>query len=263
MLKKRLIGVITIKNGWAVQSFGFNRYLPIGKPEIVAENLDRWGADEILLLEIDRSSTGSKASIAGLGPNFPLLNRIVALGIATPITYAGGIRNELDAVEVIKCGAERIAIDFLFHDNSDLAQKIAEQVGTQAVIASLPLSAETEEVLWYNYAAKTYAPFSSRLEKIAKLFKDRFVSEALVIDHMHEGYRDSFNMKILENCPLPSSVPLICFGGISEPTQVEAILKLSNVVAVGIGNSLNYSEHAIQKIKAGFSGTALRSATYE
>ena len=32
-----------------MQSFGYRRYLPLGRPEVLVENLDRWGADEIVL----------------------------------------------------------------------------------------------------------------------------------------------------------------------------------------------------------------------
>ena len=55
MLKKRIIGSIAVLNGWAVQSISYNRYLPLGRPEVIAQNLDRWGADEILIQCIDRS----------------------------------------------------------------------------------------------------------------------------------------------------------------------------------------------------------------
>ena len=55
MLKKRLVGAVTIKNSMVVQSFGYNRYLPIGKPKVVVENLDRWGIDVIFIQVIDRS----------------------------------------------------------------------------------------------------------------------------------------------------------------------------------------------------------------
>jgi len=54
MVRKRLIGVITVIDNMAVQSFGYNRYLPLGDPGILAENLDRWRADEILVSCIDR-----------------------------------------------------------------------------------------------------------------------------------------------------------------------------------------------------------------
>ena len=50
MLKKRLGAAVFVKDGLVVQSVGFSRYLPIGKPEVVIKNLDDWGADEIILL---------------------------------------------------------------------------------------------------------------------------------------------------------------------------------------------------------------------
>ena len=42
-MKKRLIGIITVKDNIAVQSFGYRKYLPLEKPEILAKNLDIWG----------------------------------------------------------------------------------------------------------------------------------------------------------------------------------------------------------------------------
>ena len=41
MIRKRLVGVITVKDSLAVQSFGYKNYLPLGNPEILVENLDR------------------------------------------------------------------------------------------------------------------------------------------------------------------------------------------------------------------------------
>ena len=60
--------VVNIKDGFVVQSFGFNKYLPLGKPECLIENLDRWGADEILLNIMDLSSKS-------LGPDLRLLEK--------------------------------------------------------------------------------------------------------------------------------------------------------------------------------------------
>ena len=102
MLKKRLIAVVTIRNGLAVQSFGYKRYLPIGRPEVVVENLDRWGADEILLQCIDRS--------VGIlsGPDFLTLEKISKTGLSTPLIYAGGIRHAEDAVKAMMEEAEKL-----------------------------------------------------------------------------------------------------------------------------------------------------------
>ena len=68
-MKTRLSGFVTIKDDWAVQSFGFKNYLPIGKPEIVVENLSRWGVDEIFVNCIDSSKKSN-------GPNVNILKKI-------------------------------------------------------------------------------------------------------------------------------------------------------------------------------------------
>ena len=55
MLKKRLIAVLIIKDGLIVQSIGFNRYLPIGKPLYPIQFVSRWDVDEIVVLDISAS----------------------------------------------------------------------------------------------------------------------------------------------------------------------------------------------------------------
>ena len=107
-----MVGVITVKDGWAVQSFGYRRYLPLGHPECVAENLDRWGVDEILVVSIDRTRRG-------IGPDLDLVRRIAGLGLATPLAYGGGIRCVADAGDIIQAGTERICIDALMRRDAD------------------------------------------------------------------------------------------------------------------------------------------------
>ena len=101
MIPKRLIGVVIVKDGWAVQSFGYRRWLPLGRPEVLVENLDRWGADEILLQCVDRGDRG---------PDIALLERLCKRGLSTPLIYQGGVRSVADGVAVIQTGAERLAL---------------------------------------------------------------------------------------------------------------------------------------------------------
>ena len=133
MLKKRLVGVVIIKNGWAVQSFGYDRYLPLGKPECVIENLDRWGVDEILVLCIDRSASS-------LGPNFKLLKNIARLGLNTPLIFGGGINSVKNGIDAIQLGADRICIDSMLQDHLEEAEELTKHLGAQALIGVLPLS---------------------------------------------------------------------------------------------------------------------------
>ena len=53
-LKKRLIPVILIKEGNVVQSIKFSEYKIIGKPVETISRLNKFGSDEIILLDISK-----------------------------------------------------------------------------------------------------------------------------------------------------------------------------------------------------------------
>ena len=68
MFKKRIIGVITIYNNLAVQSFSYSKILPLGNPKILLENLDRWNTDEIIILDFSvTKENNSRRSIVCTG----------------------------------------------------------------------------------------------------------------------------------------------------------------------------------------------------
>ena len=230
--------MITVKEQLAVQSFGYNRYLPIGRPEIVAENLERWGADEIVVLSIDRKNQG-------LGPDLKLIEKIAHHTSSTPLIYGGGIRSLEDALSVIEAGVERICIDSLLRDNQPIIHAISSYIGAQALIGSLPLLSSDAELLWYNYENATS---SIICDEVLQLFSKNVVSEALIIDFINEGCRNSFDLSLIERFP-KNDIPLIAFGGISEPKQIEDLISHRQVCAVCVGNFLNYKEHSIQYLK--------------
>ena len=251
MLKKRLIGVVTVKNSWAVQAFGYRRYLPLGKPEVLVQNLDRWGADEILLQCIDRSS-------AGLGPDFDVLGRINNLGIATPIIYSGGISKREDAVKVISHGADRIMVDALLTDSPQTLEAVARDLGAQAVIAHLPACMTSGGLVAFDYLNRTERP----LKQWIKTLPIDWISELMITDWQNEGSPDSFDERLLE-ITKHIDKPLLCFGGLSEAAQIQRVLAHSQVVGVGVGNFLNYREHAVQLLKQHLGNIAVRSPHYE
>jgi cyclase len=250
MLKKRLIGVITVKNGLAVQSFGYARYLPLGRPEVLAENLDRWGVDEILLQCIDRSTLHPE-------PDFELLRRVGQLGLATPLIYAGGIKSCAAGVEAIKLGADRVCIDAILHDDPDAVAQLSNMLGAQALIAGLPVALGESALSWKDYRSGAEKPLAG---PALRLLEDKLVSEAMVIDWKNEGRSQGFDFRLLEQFP-PLDVPLIAFGGLSEPAQLLRALNHPKVVAVAIGNFLNYREHAVLRLKEQLAGLPLRMPT--
>ena len=58
------------------------------------------------------------------------------------------------------------------------------------------------------------------------------------------------------------NLPLILFGGISSPKQLSNIFAMKEVNAVGIGNFLNYKEHALQVLKEDCDIESIRKPFY-
>ena len=52
MIKKRLIPVLLLKNGWLVQSKSFSTYQNLGNPITAVKRLSEWAADELIYLDI-------------------------------------------------------------------------------------------------------------------------------------------------------------------------------------------------------------------
>lgn len=251
MLKKRLVGVVTVRQGWAVQSIGYRRYLPLGRPEVLIENLDRWGADEILLQCIDRSA-------GQLGPDFALLERVGKIGLATPLIYAGGLRHAADAVQAVKLGADRVAVDTMLRDGPAQMAEVAAELGAQALIAHLPVRLDGPAPLWLDHRTRAEQP----LDAAALAWLDAgHVSEVMLSDWMHDGHPESFDERLISAFPLPQ-MPLIVFGGLSTAAQLQRVLASPRVVAAAVGNFLSYREHAVQAFKGALQGISLRSAVY-
>jgi len=254
MLKKRLIASVIIKDGYVVQSFNYKKYLPIGKVQPVIKNLDRWCVDEIFITSIDRSQNVS-------GPDYSILDQIGELSINTPLTYSGGIRSVKDAIQVIKCGADRICVETIIENNYQEFKKISENVGKQSLLASMPLFLKNNKVYFYDFKNKTSKIIPSNF---FNALKSHLCSEVIIKDINAHNYGDKknfFEFKIINKINFYNNV-LILDGGIDSHLTINKILSCKNVSAAVIGNSLYYNELSYQFFKKISKSKYLRKQTF-
>lgn len=247
MLRKRLLGAVVVRHGWAVQSFGYRRWLPLGKPECLVENLDRWGADGIVVLAIDRGDQG---------PDLQLIERLGALGLSTPLTYGGGLATEEHARAAVRAGAERLVLDAVLSNNPQAVSAMASAVGVQALVAALPLlQGAGGEMQHLQHRTREQGPLAA---PIRELIAGEGVSEVLVIDSAGEGEGQGFNPALLQAMEAHTSLPLLAFGGLARAEQIRPLLSRPQLAGVVVGNALNYREHAIGHLKAALTDQPLR-----
>ena len=236
MIKKRISAAVVLRNNRVVQSFGYKRYLPLGSINAVIQNLDRWGVDDIVVLDIDR--TRNK-----LGPNLKAIHDISSLPISTPLTYGGGISSVNDALEVINAGAERIILDGLFIEKPKEIKKISAAIGSQAIIISIPFKIFEGQIFHFNYLNQVTTKLDfQKIKKYAYL-----VSELMIIDVDSQGTSGSYTNKVLEFFE-DMNIGLICYGGVGLSKSGLELLENDSVNAIAYGNILNYGELFFQKV---------------
>jgi cyclase len=250
-MKTRLVAMVTIRDGVAVQSFSYKNYLPVGSPEIICENLSRWGADEIIISFIDRSKSN-------MGPNLKILEKISKKNMSTPLIYSGGINSEQNAIDAINSGADRVAIEAIVKkDNIHLINRISSRIGSQALILSMTLFEKNNKLFKFNYIDRSNELFSDFCEVI-KLLN---FSEILLIDKENEGTKN-FNLNLVNLFLKNLDKKILVFGGITDFKLIKKLLLNQNIKAIVIGNSLNYKEIQISTIKKKFK-SLFRQVDYE
>ena len=247
MLRKRLLGAVIVRQGWAVQSFGYRRWLPLGRPECLVENLDRWGADGIVVLAIDRGDQG---------PDLKLIECLSGLGLSTPLTYGGGLATEEQARAAVRAGAERLVLDTVLSEQPTAVSAIANAVGVQALVAALPmLHGVSGEVLHLSHRTGAQGPMPAH---IRKLIHSQQVSQVFVIDAAGEGGGQGFNSILVDTVQAQTDLPLLAFGGLARHDQIRPLLERPQVAGVVVGNALNYCEHSIRHLKDGLTDLPVR-----
>ena len=241
MPKKRVIAAILVKDGWAVQSIGFARFLPVGRPEISARFFSAWGADEILLLDIRASEEGRTLD--------PELVSRVAGNVYVPLTVGGGIRSVEDVRCIVQAGADKVTINLGAHQVPEQVRTAAAAFGNQCIVGAMDvIRDESDRVLVYSKGGGTAT--TRDVTEYAQMLADMYVGEILVNSVDRDGMRTGFDIRAITAVAGGVRVPVIALGGAGEPSHLYEVLRLDDVSAAAAGNYFHFTEHAISVAKA-------------
>ena len=236
MAFKRLIAMVPVQNGQVVMSYGYTRHKPAGGLGSVLRNLDRWGVDEIVVMDISR---GLEA------PDFSLIEQVRRAAIRTPVAFGGGIRSAEHAVAAVAQGCDRVVIETLIWQAPGEVARISDAIGQQAVIGAVPVVYNDQGVFAAPVHTATREAWHTCLPRLEALA----ISELLVIDRAHEGTAGSSQMAAhVPISPSKESHQIIWFGGLAAQ-QADQLLRRSDTVGVAFGNPFLVSELAAHALR--------------
>lgn len=239
MLRPRIGAGLFLKNGTVVQSIGFNRYLPVGKPEIAVEYLNRWGIDEIVVLDLDATRNGTTFS--------PNLLKLFSAKCFTPMAIGGGISNLKQIESLLKSGADKVSLNSSFRKNPKFVTEAAKAFGQQCIVVSIDaIRTRDGKYAIYDYIGSNNE--GSLIEWVKKA-EDAGTGEILVQSVDQDGKRTGFEIPLYQTLSKQVKVPLLAMGGAGTPAHFQELLTKAQVQAAFAGNFFHYTEHSVMIAK--------------
>lgn len=238
MLSKRIIGAVLMDSDLVIQSREFGNYLPVGRPEITVDYFSRWGADEILLIDVSRTRRG-------LEPNYQLIENC-SIFSGVPLAYGGAVSSLDISRRVFLAGADKIVINAAA--SASLIRSISESFGSQSVILSIDILKVGDSYKLYNYLTREYS--AQTLEEYIGLIKSWGIGEILIQLVNRDGIRNGFDIDLINRISFQSDVPIIVLGGAGKFTHFSELFESTTAEAGAAANYLHFTEHSIAVLKS-------------
>ena len=142
MLKRRLIPVLFLKDGWMVRSESFKIHQFIGNPILHVERMVQWEVDELIVINISSSETDKfqhdrhdykDQCVTDL---YTFISRI-AIECRIPLTFGGKLRTFEQIQRVLHSGADKVSINTLLFENPMIVSNCIKSFGSQAIVGSV------------------------------------------------------------------------------------------------------------------------------
>ena len=240
MLAKRLVSKLDIKGPNLVKGIHLEGLRVLGLPENFAMNYYENGIDEIIFQDV-------VASLYGRNSLLDIISK-TAKQIFVPLTVAGGIRSIDDIKNVLRSGADKVAINTAVVDNPELINKAANTFGSSTITIAM-------EVIKINDEYKVYVN-NGREETGKKLtdwiieVQERGAGEIFLTSVDYEGTGNGYDVHLLDRIKNLVKIPLIFHGGASNISHLASILERKEVDGASCSSMLHYGYlNSIKDIK--------------
>jgi imidazole glycerol-phosphate synthase subunit HisF len=229
MLAKRIIPCLDVKDGRVVKGVNFVNLRDAGDPVEVAAAYEKEGADELTFLDITASH--EKRDI--------ILDVVArtAEKVFMPLTVGGGVRTLDDIRNLLKAGADKVAINSAAVKDPAFVQKAAQRFGSQCIVVaidakqtksaaddpSIPSWAEEHPDLlldrnssstsWEVYIHGGRTATAINVVKWARQMQDYGAGEILLTSMDRDGTKSGYDLELNRSVSESVTIPVIASGG--------------------------------------------------
>ena len=239
-INHRLIARLDIKNNTVIKGIQMEGLRVVGQPADMARNYYTQSIDEIIYID-------AVASLYGRNSLLNVVNE-VSQDVFIPITVGGGIRSVEDVRELLRAGADKIAINTAAVYRPELIREIAETFGSQCLVVSI----QAKKMPNNKYEA--YVEFGrERIDLDLLTWASKVVElgagEILLTSIDRDGTQKGFDYDIIQKVAEAVPIPVIASGGAGNSQDLIDAIELGKASAVACGTILHYKKNSVVDLK--------------
>ena len=227
----RIIPRLDIKGPNLVKGIHLEGLRVLGKPEDFALQYYRDGADEIIYMDV-------VASLYGRNNLVEIVER-TAKNISIPLTVGGGIRNLDDIKNILRVGADKVAINTAAINNSSLITQGANSFGSQCIVVSIEAKRK-ENGDYEAYTDNGREKTGVDIFEWAKEVEDLGAGEILLTSIDKEGTEKGYDIELIRKVSRSVSIPVIAHGGAGRKEHILEVIREGIADAVAVASLLHY-----------------------
>ncbi len=250
----RLIARLDIKGKNLIKGINLEGLRVIGSPNEFARQYYLQGADELIYMD-------SVASLYGRNHLGEII-KAAAQDIFIPMTVGGGVRSISDVNEILRAGADKVAVNTAAVENPKLITQIAKNFGRQCMVISIEakqLEKNRWEVYTNNGREKTGLDVIAWAERAVEMG----AGEVLLTSVDRDGTRKGFDIDLIKAVSSRIEVPVIASGGMGAPEDLLRAVNDGGADAVAMADILHYKRSEIGHIRALALRSGLQVRNYE
>lgn len=230
-VKVRVIPRLDIKGPNLIKGIQFDGHRVLGTAEQFAELYYKEGADELIYQD----------TVASLYRRNSLLDIIqrTTEKIFIPLTVAGGIRSVDDIREILRAGADKVAINTAATENPGLISEGARTFGSQCIVSSIEAFRKDngKYEVWVDYGREC-----TRLDvaEWARRVVDLGAGEILLTSINQDGMGKGYDLELVESISSMVSVPVVACGGAGRREDFSAAVTDGGADAVAAASVFHY-----------------------
>lgn len=232
MLKVRIIPTLLWKGLGLVKGVGFDSWRRVGTVLPAIKVYTMRDVDELMILDITATDEAKE-------PDYETIADW-AQECFVPVTIGGGIRNLEQIKRLLRCGADKIAINTAAYEEPHLISEAANRFGAQCVVVSID-ACRMSDGGYECYSHSGKRPTGFRPADWARRCEELGAGEILLTSIERDGTMQGYDLELIAEVARAVSVPVIASGGAGSPLHMLQAIR-AGASAVAAASMFHFTE---------------------